>query len=286
MVRTVTHRFLILVCSVLFLFLSVGMTRGERGVLTGPEAWIKSGVAWLQGWLYRPVASAVSALGGKSAGKGAADAEMMELKSRIYELERENRELRKLLGYRDEPGVTYIPARVVYRNPDRWTGRIAINRGTEDGVQPRMLVVTADGLIGRVQAVTATMADVRLLTDTGSGPGIAAAIQHEGSEILGIIEGYDSEKGCLIMRKVPVTAKPKPGDIVVTSRLSEIFPGGVLIGEVKEVKPGDYGVDQSVYVKPSASFEQLDMVMVVRDPAKLQLQKLGGSKPDAGGNRQ
>jgi rod shape-determining protein MreC len=150
---------------------------------------------------------------------------------------------------------------------------VVINRGTADGVLPKMPVVTPQGLIGRVQSVTSHMANVQLLTDSGEGPGIAAVVQSEKGEILGIIQGYDAEKHCLIMKKVPVTAEPKKGQMVVTSRLSDIYPGGILIGTVDEVKMNESQLEQIVYVKPSATFEQLDYVMVVKDPEKLQLNK-------------
>lgn len=61
---------------------------------------------------------------------------------------------------------------------------------------------------------------------------------------------------------------------MVTSRLSDVYPGGFLIGTVDDVKMSEGKVEQVVYVKPSASFENLDFVMVVKDPEKLQLNQL------------
>ncbi|WP_124727090.1 rod shape-determining protein MreC [Staphylospora marina] len=267
MLRPVTHRLLLLVCTVLLVFITVEMTRGDRS-LTGPESWIKEMVGTIQGWLSAPVGWVASSELHED--RPANEAELLRLKARIRELERENRELKRLIGFREERGIEAIPSRVIYRNPDRWTGRITINRGKKDGIREKMPVVTADGLIGRVQSVTNATADVRLLTDSGDGPGIAAVIQTENQEdVLGIIEGHDPGKGCLIMRKVPVTAEPRRGDIVVTSELSEMFPGGLLIGRVESVSPGSLGAEKTVCVKPAASFEGLRMVMVVRDPDKL-----------------
>jgi rod shape-determining protein MreC len=272
-VRFLIHRpLLILLLSVILLFLSVGMTRGDRGELIGPESWIKNGVSRLQGVLYQQTQAFISHFVPENRTKpAAAPQELLNLKSQVFQLQQENEELKKLLGLKEKDQITYIPARVVYRSPDRWNNRVVINRGSKDGVLAKMPIITSQGLIGRVQSVTEYMADIQLLTDSGAGPGIAAVIQGENEETLGIIEGYDPEKKRLIMKKIPASAKPKKGQIVVTSRLSDIYTGGILIGTVDQVKTGESGVDQIVYVKPSATFERLDFVLVVRDPAKLRL---------------
>lgn len=269
------RRFVLLLLSVILLFLSVGMTSGDRGELIGPESWVKNGIGWMQGFIYPPTRAVLSLFPTeKEAQNHIATAEILQLKSQVNQLTRENEELKKLIGYETRNEITYIPAQVVFRSPDRWNNRVVLNRGLKDGVLPKMPIITSEGLIGRVQSVTSHMADIQLLTDSGSGPGIAAVIQEGKNETLGIIEGYDSEKKLLIMKKIPASATPKKGQIVVTSRFSDIYSDGILIGTVEQVKIGDFGVDQMVYVKPSATFEQLDVVMVVRDPAKIQLKQL------------
>lgn len=267
------HRpLLILLSSVILLFLSVGMTRGDRGELLGPESWIKNGVSRLQGILYHETQAFIAYFAPENRTKpAAAPQELLNMKSQVFQLQQENEELKKLLGLKEKDRITYIPARVVYRSPDRWNNRVVIDRGSKDGVLAKMPIITSQGLIGRVQSVTEYMADIQLLTDSGAGPGIAAVIQGENEETLGIIEGYDPEKKRLIMKKIPASAKPKKGQIVVTSHLSDIYTGGILIGTVDQVKTGESGVDQIVYVKPSVTFERLDFVLVVRDPAKLRL---------------
>ncbi|AUS08424.1 rod shape-determining protein MreC [Laceyella sacchari] len=282
--RNDARHILIFVCLSLLLFISVGMTRGERGLLIGPESWVKNVAAVVEGIFYTPVHSALALSSSTEA--ASPKTELARMEAELKELKRENEELKKQWGYAKENPIEYIAARVVFRNTDRWHNKVVINRGKADGVEPKMPIVTSQGLIGRVQSVTSHMADVQLLTDTGGGPGIAAMIQGENEEVLGIIEGYDAVKKRLIMKKVAVTAKIKPGETVVTSRLSDIYPGGILIGTVAEIKPGESGVEQIAYVKPSATFERLDYVMVVRDPEKLQLQqhknelqsKTGGDK--------
>lgn len=272
------RRFLIFVLCLILLFISVGMTRGERGYIAGPEGWIKTGVAWLQSYLSYPIQK-----WGLQKQNSNASLKNDELEAKIHQLRKENEELKRLLRYQEKSSIQSIPARVIYRSPDRFYQRVVINRGAKDGVYPNMPIITDEGLIGRVQSVTDYMADVQLLIHSGAGPGISAVIQGESEDTLGIIEGYDSKRRCLVMRKVPVTAKISKGQRVTTSHLSEIYPGGIYIGTVVEVTPVENGIEQKVLIQPGSSFEQLDMVLVLRDVEKMRLQQHLESK---GGERE
>lgn len=279
--RRSTIRFLIVVTLVVALFLTVSVTRGARGTLSAPESWLITGVGWVQSLFHLPVQSIFAA--GDERNEETA---IMQLQVKVNQLQKENKELKQLLNYKKEHPMDTITARVVYRSPDRWNNRVVINRGSADGVKAKMPIVTSRGLLGRVVNVTKHMSEIQLLTDSYGGPGVAAVIQNGTEETLGIIEGYDTEKKCLILNKVPVTAQPKKGQLVVTSQLSDIYPGGILIGTVAESKLSDGQVEQVVFVKPSASFERLDFVMVVKDPEKLQLNKLSEQKqPGKGGEK-
>ncbi|MGA8941451.1 MAG: rod shape-determining protein MreC [Thermoactinomyces sp.] len=278
--RRSTIHFLIVVALVVALFLTVSVTRGSRGILSPPESWLINGVGWIQSLFHLPVQSIFAAGDEQNL-----ETAMMKLQAEVNQLQKENKELKQLLNYKKEHPMDTITARVVYRNPDRWNSRLVINRGSADGVKPKMPIVTSRGLLGRVVNVTKHMSEIQLLTDSDGGPGVAAVIQNGTEEILGIIEGYDVQKKCLILNKVPVTAQPKKGQLVVTSRLSDIYPGGILIGTVAESKLSDGLVEQVVYVRPSASFERLDFVMVVKDPEKLQLDRLSEQKQQKGGEK-
>lgn len=286
------RRILFLLLSVILLFISVGMTKGNEGEIKGPTGWLKNGFVLIQGFFYTSSYDFLSLFSTKTKDSSISSeqkAERDQLEVKVKQLQRENEQLKQLIHYQADKPVQYISARVAYRSPNRWNNRVVINRGAKDGVYPRMPIVTSQGLIGRVQAVTDHMADIQLLTDAGNGtrnPGIAAVIQEDKRETLGIIEGYDADTNCLVMNKIPASARPKKGQLVVTSRLSDVYTGDLLIGAVERIEIGETGVDQKVYVKPAARFEQLDYVLVVNDPTKLQLrQHQEKTKIQTGGER-
>lgn len=271
------RRIFVVLFSVILMIMMMGMTRGERDRLTWPELVVKNSISYVNGIVSQSQYSMLDWIGTSSSSKGM-DEELgresqsyLQLKSEVARLKRENEQLKKDVGYTERNQTKYITARTVSRSPDRWNNRIVIDKGNQDGIKKDMPVVTQKGLIGRVTASTDHMADVQLLTDSHNGPGVAAQVLTHKNEAFGLIEGYDAKKKRLLMKKISSDAKLKKGQPVVTSDLSDIYAGQLLIGTVDQVATGDFGVDQMVYIKPAAGFERLDYVMVVEDPTKLQL---------------
>ncbi|PTM58263.1 rod shape-determining protein MreC [Desmospora activa] len=265
------RRLFLFLLAVILLTVAAGITRGERDQVTWPEAVVKTSVAWLQGLISKPTFAMSDWWNQASEAQDQPSESELQLQAEIEHLQQENKELKEVADYIDDTDVDLITAKVVSRSPNRWNNRVVINRGTADGVEKDMPVITHEGLIGRVQVVTKHMADVELLTDSDSGPGIAAHIQTGDEAAFGLIEGYDAKKQRLLMKKISSQKKLEKGQLVITSEMSDIYSGGLLVGTVDQVSAGDFGVDQMVSIKPAARFEQLDFVMVVRDPQKIQL---------------
>lgn len=83
-------------------------------------------------------------------------------------------------------------------------------------------------------------------------------------EVYGLIEGYDVERGELIMKRIDSSATIKEGEQVVSSGLGGIFPRGILIGDVTEVTTDDFGLTKMAYIKPAANFSLLDHVIIAK----------------------
>lgn len=163
------RRLFVLLLAVILLTVSVGMTRGEREKVTWVEAGVKNTVAWLSSWIPSPSRLLAE---GSPEGKGEEGEEILQLKAELSRLKQENRQLKEAADYIDKNKESYITAQTVARSPDRWNDRLVIDKGKKDGIQRNMPVVTHEGLIGRVSAVTDQMADIQLLTDSGSTRGL------------------------------------------------------------------------------------------------------------------
>ncbi|MBD0263901.1 MAG: rod shape-determining protein MreC [Tolypothrix sp. T3-bin4] len=159
------------------------------------------------------------------------DARVLELKTRIENLESQNQKLKDLLGYIEkEPKLARpIPARVVGRSADHWWQQVTINRGASAGIQEGYIVKAEGGLVGLVEKVTDNSSRVLLISDLKSQVGVT--ISRTGAK--GVLRGDASADGVLeFYEKVP---NVKPGDLVSTSNYSQKFPSGWAVGRVKSL---------------------------------------------------
>ncbi|MFN3330458.1 MAG: rod shape-determining protein MreC [Pyrinomonadaceae bacterium] len=203
--------------------------------------------------------------------RGAAS-ENERLKQRIHELEiklqnaeqlaAENERLRSLLGLKESYKGTVLMASVIGRDPSKWFGSVIINRGSLDGVKVNMPVITTGGVVGRVITVAPLTSQVMLLTDEKSGAGGAIIGELGNSTALGVLRGT-GKKDLLEMRYVPGTVEVETGESVYTSGQDGIYPAGLKIGEIVEIKKGSTTTPHVIYVKPTADLSSVKEVAVL-----------------------
>ncbi|MBX6378155.1 MAG: rod shape-determining protein MreC, partial [Clostridia bacterium] len=144
-----------------------------------------------------------------------------------------------------------------------WYGTVTIDKGSAAGVREGMVVVEAQGLVGRVVSTSPHTAVVRLLTDPQSGVG--AQVQRAESGAYGVVLGQGSGRQ-LNMRFYSRDADVVPGDVVVTSGLSALFPAGLPIGRVTAVDSEDFGLVRTARVEPFADIDRLREVLLLPFP--------------------
>jgi len=174
----------------------------------------------------------------------------------------ENKRLRELLSFRDKFSYDILPAEIVGRDPSSWFKTILINRGKSDGVVRGAGVITPQGVVGRVIDITTKTSKVLLITDINSS--IDAVIKR--SRERGIVEGY-TQNNCKLSY-VLKTEDVRQDDIIVTSGLHDIFPKGVLIGNVIRFSKNRSGFFQFIDIKPSVDFTKLNEVLIVLNDQK------------------
>lgn len=200
-------------------------------------------------------------------------AENRKLRERVRALEtelqlvahraQESARLRELLELRQAVPLDTLAARVVGRDGVPWFRSLTLDKGEADGVALDAAVISATGVVGRVFAVGPHAARVQVLLDRDSG----AAALVERSRVMGVVSGQvtgaDTGAEDLALKYVPERADVVVGDLVVTSGLDRIFPKGLAIGRVRAI--GEVaGLFRDVRVEPSARFDRLEEVLVLR----------------------
>ncbi|GAA3408336.1 rod shape-determining protein MreC [Paenibacillus hodogayensis] len=274
-------RLIILMAGVIVFVAIIGFTYGGKGPMSAPEGFMKDTVTWMQGVLNKP-ARAVSGFFGDVRRISVLYEEYRQMKqtltqyakdtARLNDLEAQNKRLQDALGFTERQqqsnNYKYRIAEVYASSPDPLNSTIVINLGEKDGIKMNMGVMSVDGLIGRIVSVSPFFSNVQLLTDldSSSTKAIAVTIKGNENESFGILEGYKREEQLLVMNKIPKTDKMKPGDVVVTSGMGQLFPRGIEIGEVVSRDEGEFGITHTALVKPFASFNHLREVFVIQVP--------------------
>lgn len=283
-------RLILLLVSVIVLVALIGFSiKGDRK-LTWPEQFIQDTVSVFQSIFHTPASYVSGFFENVNDLKNTYEEnellksrldEYMQLEADLQEYKLDNEKLRTELGaISDLRKYDPIFSAVIGRNPDRWYDYLSIDKGEQDGVEPNMAVVTAQGLIGKVKSTSQFTSTVQLLSATDLKNRISAEVlpltteenkeaDNEAKEkVTGLIEGYDEEKGALLLRRIESKVELEVGQKVTTAGLGGVFPGGIMIGEIIEIEPDSYGLDQMAYIKPTANFYDLDRVWVAKRQAE------------------
>jgi rod shape-determining protein MreC len=179
------------------------------------------------------------------------------------QLARESERLRELLELRDVLPLDTVVAEVVSRDGVPWFRSLTVDKGSADGISLNAPVLSSTGVVGRVIALGPSAARVQVLLDRDAGVGVVV----ERTRVAGVVSGQvlqpESGVGDLVLKYVPERADVVTGDVVVTSGFDRIYPRGLTVGRVSSVEPGS-GLLKDIRVQPSARFDRLEEVLVVR----------------------
>jgi rod shape-determining protein MreC len=196
----------------------------------------------------------------------------VELKGK-EDLTSENQRLKALLDLKEQSKYKVLTARIIGRDPSVWFDSSIIDRGSLDGVKLNMPVVTDGGLVGRVTAVSPLTAQVDIITKDKSGLG--GVIGEIGSSTsLGVVSGT-GKSGLLEMRYVPGTVDVQIGQQVYTTGQDGIYPPGLKVGEVVDIKSGTATVPHQIFLKPAATLNSMQEVgiLLYEPPVRTEFEK-------------
>ena len=175
---------------------------------------------------------------------------------RFEHLEQENAHLRELLQMSRRVETRSIAADILYNAPDPFARKVILDRGAQQGVEPGLAVVDANGVIGQITRVHPIQAEVTLLTDRNQS--IPVSVVRNG--VRGVLYGVG--RGMLEMRHVLADVDIQPGDQLVTSGLDGVFVPGLPVATVTRVNR-DADAFARIECEPLAAIERSVQVLVV-----------------------
>ena len=181
-------------------------------------------------------------------------------------LEEEIQELKDVLELnRTLTEYTPINATILSRNKSYWFNQIMIDKGSKDGIKEDMAVVTKDGLVGKISRVYRNSSEIKLITSDDVNYKVSVTIQTGNGDSYAILNGYDSDTECVMVTGVDKMSTVKQGDTIITSGLGGMFPGGIYVGVVQDIKSDKYDLSKTLYIKTSQDFNNIHYVTVLKE---------------------
>ena len=182
----------------------------------------------------------------------------------------QNEELQKMLDLNEkielagfDPAYKPVAARIINRSPSVINATIGVNAGSGDGVEEDDPVISGDGLVGRVTEVTASTAQVQLITDPRNA--VSARVLPDGPQ--GIVQPVAGDPDDLRLDFITNEQQVEEGQMLVTAgwsndEISSAYPYGIPIGEITETTLGEQDF-QRVTVQPFVDMRELQDVQVL-----------------------
>ena len=194
-------------------------------------------------------------------------AENRRLSGRIAEVESENLQFREALvasghlgrvaAMRDEIEIPMLPAEIVGLDVSPWFRSVLVDRGADQGIEPGHPVITHEGVVGVVTATSGHAAKTMLLLDRQSA--VDALVQR--SRARGVLRGVGRDR--LEFEFVVRGADVVEGDEVVTSGLGGIYPKGLRLGRVSELREAGGRLTRIAVIEPAVDLGHLEQVFIM-----------------------
>ena len=181
-------------------------------------------------------------------------------------LKKEINELKSLNNISiDDDNYQPISASVIKRNVGYWNNFVTIDKGLKDGVVDNMAVITSDGLVGITTNVSNFYSDIKLLTSDVIEPKISVQVKSNDTYIPGILDRYNVDSNTYIVEGISEYDDIDNGSYIYTTSYNSNIPGGVLVGQVVDVKKDEYDLAKIVIMKSFVDFDNLRYVDVLVD---------------------
>ena len=189
-------------------------------------------------------------------------AELEADKKRLKRYDVENKKLSELLKIAQKfPDYDTIGAEIIAKDPGNWYDIFLISKGKKQGLSANMVLTAPGGVVGKIIESGHHYSKAQSILDSRSS--VSAMSLRTGD--LGVVKGEYSlmDHGLCRMEYIDAEAEIMEGDEIVTSHLSDIYPPGLSIGKVKEIKTDANGLTKYAIIEPFVDFKHLDTVLVI-----------------------
>lgn len=191
--------------------------------------------------------------------------EVAQLRAQVvdyYDVKQENARLWKYYDLkRDNPTYDLLPASVIRRDPNDEFYSFTMDKGLSSGVSVNDVVVTENGVVGWVYQVDATTSKVKTILSNETKIGALDKITRDSGVVTGSVNYADNNQTAFT--KISASNTIKPGDIIVTTGISGIYPANLVVGQVKELKYDEFDTSLYAVVEPYENIKSVTDVVII-----------------------
>lgn len=170
---------------------------------------------------------------------------------------------------------SYIPATVINSSTNKQFNFITLNKGRHHGIEPEMAVISPRGVVGVVYAVSGNFSSVIPMINRN----FRLSVKIRRNDYFGSLSWPGTGYDLAILEEIPFHVDLQPGDTIVTSGYSAIFPEGIPVGTVKEFEAVE-GNFYTIQVDIAVDYKNLSQVYVIRNlirDEQLELERISGN---------
>jgi rod shape-determining protein MreC len=180
-------------------------------------------------------------------------------------LSTENAHLRELLEMRQRAPETTIAAEVLYAGRDRFTRKVVVDKGQQEGMRAGQPVIDEIGVVGQVTRVYPWLAEITLITDKEQ----VVPVQNMRNGLRAVIAGTGADDQ-LELKFIPLNGDFQNGDRLVTSGVDGVYPPGLPVAEISNVERNAAYQFARITCKPLAGVASHSHVLIVNWEKKAQ----------------
>jgi rod shape-determining protein MreC len=173
----------------------------------------------------------------------------------------------------------YLSAKVINNTTRNYKNFITIDKGKANGLAPGMAAISEAGAVGKVKSVSDHFAVLISLLNIDNQ--VSSKIKRTGH--FGTVQWDGTDVRTIDLKYIPRHVELKVGDTIVTSGYNAVFPEGILIGVVKNVKLNEEAQFHTIKVSLAQDFGKLAFVEIIKSNLKhekdsLELKTIGEPK--------
>lgn len=184
--------------------------------------------------------------------------ELLRENTELKEFKKENETLREILDLKKESNFEFFLVNVIAKDISQ--DYLIINKGAKDNLKEGLPVINQQKfLVGKIVNVYDNFSKVQMITSKNSVFDIKIA----GKDIYGLAKGVGNFK--ISIERIPKEKEVEKGDVVITSSMGGLFPEGLLIGEIDEVKKSDIEPFLTIKIKLPYETKDLFSLLVIKN---------------------